>query len=450
MPSRGKRQIKSYPTPLISDVLFYEVWDISREGESQLNYEDPHPDKDRWPHHRIVAFQPLADQGENVYVVFFAADRKFQDRYNWEHAKADLGGHKFDVVVRSYVTRRQHYTPDSPAIGATMPDVPSGMFQDSSGSIPYTLIAKNQDRISQRSARAEATVGQAELDNVYVVELHTYMDRAPISTVTADDTIGGLPLFTTSTIYVRGENYSNALNASVVTIETAAAAASYWGVTATGRKISFQQASEDVWVEMVQDLIPQSGLPDSAGGDSDLFGGIVLRRYQTTASYAWPAVLGSDGVPEFTGNAPCEIMDWELKGGGSRNYIRPRYKRNAKRMKTVAIIHQEWLTQALLDAAEAANDLFVVDDLDPDGIYYPSPWLPVNLPAALHQGGAFTCNTGSNDPKFAENTGSTRTYPATANTDWPTSVVADVDVQPFRGGFLVTHVTIYNPSVTSA
>lgn len=446
MPSKGKRQIKSYPTPLVTDILFFEVWDISREGAGQLNYDDPHPDKDKWPYHRIVAFQPVADQGENIYAVFFAADRKHQDRYNFEHRKADLGGNKFDVVVRSYVTRRRDYNPNSPALGSVMPDVPTGKFADSAGAMQYTLIAKSQDRISQRSARAEATIGQAELDNVYVVELHTYMDRAPITTVTSDDTIGGLPLYTTSTIYVRGESYSNSLEGASVPIEEAVANSSYWGVTDTGKKISFQQVSEDVWVEVVQDLIPQSGLP----GDAAKFGGTVIRVYQTTASYAWPAVLGSDGVPEFKGSAPVEIMNWVYKNGGARNHPRPRYKRNAKRMKTVAIVHQEWLTQDELTVAESNNDFFVIDDLDPDGIYYPSPYLTVNLPPSLHRGGAFICDTGTNDPTWGQNVGSTRTYPATDLVDWPESVVADVDVQPFRGGFLVTHVTIYNPSVTTS
>jgi hypothetical protein len=434
MPSKGRSQIVSYPTPLVGDQIFYETRDISKEKHGGLDYGDSHPDKSKWPHHRVVSFQNLPDQGDSTYVIFYAADRKFEDLYNFEHSKANLGGHKFDTVTRSYIVRREYYDPGTPALGTAMPDTPAGKFDASN----FHLISRNQDRISQRSARAEASIGQAELDSLYVVETRTYIDREEIVQSTYDIEVNGT-LYTRSNIYIRGEDYDSAVN-----IEDAVLDNRLWGPTDGGQLNSFQQVSDDIWVVTTQDLIPQS-----LGTLLSVWNGVIIRIYDTSANYAWPAVMGSDGVPEYTGTDPFETMDWVTQKGGTRNFSRPRYRRTAKRMKTRAVVHQEWLTQAKLDTAEGNGSLDVITDLDPKSFYYPSPLLTVNIPPSLHQGGTVVSDTGSNDPFWAENAGSTRTYPSTTLTDWPEYVTADIDVKPFRGGYLVTRLRIYNPAKTT-
>ena len=436
MPTKGRSQISSYPTPLIGDVVFYEVKDLSKEKSTGTNYGDPHPDSGRWPNHNLVSIQSLSAQGDQVYVLFYAADRKHEDLYNFEHTQANLGGHKFSTVTRSYVVRRDAYDPASPALGSVMADQPAGKFSASD----FHLISRSQDRISARSARAEASIGQAELDSLYVVETRVYIDREEIVENTYDISVNG-NLYTRSNIFIRGDDYDSTQN-----IEDAVNKDTLWGPTSGGQLETFKQVSDDVWLVTTQDLIPQSNLPL----DTPLFGGTVLRVYESSNVYAWPAVLGSDGVVEDTGNAPFEVMDWVLKDGGTRNFPRPRYKRNAKRVKTRSEIHSEWLTQAEMDTAEAAGSgaggLDIIDELEPRSWYYPSPILNLNIPPALHGGGYVQSDTGTEDPTWGLNASSTRTYPATNHTDWPASVVADVDVQLFRGGYLVTRLKIYNPN----
>jgi hypothetical protein len=410
------------------------VKDLSKEKSGGFNYEDPHPDKSKWPHHRLVSFQNVPDQGDSVYVLFYAADRKFEDLYNWEHSKADLGGYKFDTITRSYIVRRTAYNPSSPLLGTAMPDVPAGKFDAAN----YHLISRSQDRISQRSARAEASIGQAELDSTYVVEVRTYIDREEIVESTYDISVNG-NLYTRSNIYIRGEDYDSTVN-----IEDAVLDDRLWGVNSTAQLTTFKQVSDDVWVVTTQDLVPQNLFSQVIS----IWGGTIIRIYDTSDVYAWPAVMGSDGVPEYTGADPFETMDWVTQEGATRNFSRPRYRRTAKRMKTRAVVHQEWLSQTQLDAAEAAGTLDIIDDLDPKSFYYPSPLLTVNIPPSLHQGGTIVSDTGSNDPFWASNAASTRTYPATTLTDWPEYVIADIDVKPFRGGYLVTQLKIYNPAKT--
>jgi hypothetical protein len=97
-------------------------------------------------------------------------------------------------------------------------------------------------------------------------------------------------------------------------------------------------------------------------------------------------------------------------------------------------------------AAAVDDDTFeVVTFLDPRSIYYMSPFFSVNMPPALHTGAVIVADTGSGDPVWGANAGSTRTFPATTVTDWPDFVIADVKVEEFRGGYLATRVKIFKP-----
>lgn len=428
--AKGKTKIQSFPTPIIDDVLFYEIIDISRD-KYELDYGVPHYDQEKWPEYEVVSWSPLPQQGESVYAVFYAAPRRDQDEYNWEHSKADLSGFKFDTVTRSYIVKRADYKSNTPELGSTMPDVPIGKFAASR----YILISRNQDRISERGRRAQESIGGAELDSLYVVELRTYIDRAELVEQKYDDQMNGV-LYRRANIWIRGEEY-----ASGVKIEQAVEDEDYWLPTTDGQISSFDQVSDDVWVVITEDIIPQSSTTNE-----NKFGGKVIRRYDTSITYTWPAVLGDDGTE--TGEFGIELMDWVDKGGTARTYPRVKFKRQEYRGPCSATIHLEWLTQ---DQLEAANT-DVIQTFKALPIAYSSPYLNIRIGPTLHDAITLKCDTGSSDPTWGENVGSARTFPATTLSgsadpvvDWPASLIVDVDIAPYRGGYLVTHVTARRP-----
>lgn len=450
---KGQSIIESYPTPLIADVLFYVDCDHSLRQYASWNYDDPFWDLDRYPHHRLVAVVPNAQAGDQVFRRFYAAERENQDKYNFEHTKAGLSDQKFDAVTRSYIIRRDDYNATTPALGSAMPDIPAGKFSASS----YHLADRRMQRVSERASRGQSTIGSAELDSLFVVEVRVYIDRETIVRSRYDLEVNGV-LFTRYDIYFRGETYNDGTNPAVA-IETAAASVTYWGPTSGGILREVEQVSDDVFIVTSQDLIPQSGLPNSPAA---LFGGTVIRGYETKRNYTLPPVLGDDGSGTSTnGSIPTgliaptgiEIMNWVDKDGGARNYVRPTYKRyrNGGSYRCEAYVHEEWVTQSELDAVTDAtagtSANMTVDHMFPEGTYYPSPYLSVNIPPTLHSMFYAQCDTASSDPVWGTNTGSSRYYPATNYTDWPDKLVADADVIPWRGGYLIRHITIFPPKL---
>jgi hypothetical protein len=436
--TKAKTQIVTYPTPLVADILFYEDRDTAYDKNSiPQEYGLPYHDDKRYPDHFLVFVQPNPQLGDKVYRFFYAAERKNQDKYNWEHKKADVGGTRYDTIERKYIYLRSEYTPNAPALGSAMPDVPVGLFNASS----YALVSRRQDRISERGRRAQELVGGPELDSLFIVETHTYWDREPIKTSRYDEDTTGV-LFTENNIYIRGEDYENQ------SIEDAVLNASLWGPTSGGKLNSFEQVSDDAWVVTTTDIIPQD-----KGTTNNNFGGIVLRRYEDSVNYSWPLVLGDDGTS--SGSGPVEIMDWELLKGSVRNYIRPRVRRSAYSGPCRALIEEEWITQAQMSSLINNGNLDVIETLAPKPISYPAPLLPVSIPTSLHSAVTLQCDFGTADPTFAENRLSARFFPATQNrlgetqTDWPSSLIADVSAKPFRGGYRVTQVTVYPPLQTT-
>jgi len=439
---------KSFPTPLIQDVLFYETGiDRSKEIYADLEFGDPHYDQERWPDHYLVDIQPSPQVGDNTFTYFWAAPREDQDKYNWEHSKADFGGKRYDSILRSYVTVRSAYTPDLPKLGTQMPNVPVGKFDYSN----FILVGKEQSRISERGRRSQATIGSPEMDSMFVVELHTYVKKSTIVAERYDASTNG-PLYTRQTFYVRGEVYDSDAEPPKK-IEDAVEDASYWVPTDAGQVSEFQQVSADVWVVTTQDLIPQSGLPT---GDA-VFGGTFLRSYGTSINYTWPDVLGSDiegdGTPATgTDNQPpFNIAVWTYKDSGAdRYFFYPVYRRNGYRGPTKATVHEEWLSESQMATAKAKDrkadgSLDIVETMETERIYYVAPYLSANIPACLHGTFYLQTNIGSSDPTW-EQQNYRRDWAATNFTDWPDSLVVDVNISPSRGGYLVRKVTAYKPN----
>lgn len=166
---------KLLPTPLIADVLFSEIRDCNRSEFPA--YGTPHPNAAKWPKHKLVYIKPVDIERNEIFEFFYAADRADQDLYNWEYAKTEIRGVKYDSVVRTYLTLRDDFVQETPELDTIMPDVPTGVFTGT-----YTFFEKMQSR-----------TGEKELDSIFVTEKHVYVDLSDvaISDLTTND-FGGI------------------------------------------------------------------------------------------------------------------------------------------------------------------------------------------------------------------------------------------------------------------
>jgi len=217
-------QVKLYPTALATDVLFYEVADEVLPKNKFPTYGTPHPNTVDWPNHKLVYITNRREDGKQIW--FYAADRANQDSYNWAVTKADIGGTKFDSVVRTYVTPRSSFSAVTPAMGASMSSVPAGM----SGT--FVLAERRQTKI-----------GEQELDSLYVFDTHVYIDKQPLVDIEINRETGDAQQITTRYFY-RGEIVTGS-----TTIESLVAQPTnaYWDLDAGGFGNVAKQLSDDWW-----------------------------------------------------------------------------------------------------------------------------------------------------------------------------------------------------------
>jgi len=230
------QQVKSFPTPIPSDLLFYEIKDSNIPRNENWNYGDPHPNKTRYPDHKLIFVTPVV-KGNNPSAEqqwWYAAKRESQDLYNFSHTEADIGGTKFDAVARTYVTLRSEFTPSTPTMGAAMPNVPESLFTET-----YVLAEKRQTRIDEQ-----------QLDSLYVAETHVYVRKVTLTDNGFNENLGA-NLFRSTTLYFRGEQVDNSFIEDLVADDKNL----YWG-TQVNLKISRScQQLSDNWFAVIEQRI---------------------------------------------------------------------------------------------------------------------------------------------------------------------------------------------------
>lgn len=170
-----RQDTRVFPTPLTSDVLFSELRDCTRSEIPA--YGTAHPDSRKWPDHKLVFVKQVeADQREGLFEFFYAADRANQDLYNFSTGFDNIGGRagdrNFRTITRVYLTPRAEYNPVDIPFGTAMPDVPKGMFEVGE----YIYFDKQQQKADIE-----------ELNSLYVIEAHRYIEKAVIEEITSFD-----------------------------------------------------------------------------------------------------------------------------------------------------------------------------------------------------------------------------------------------------------------------
>lgn len=396
-----------WPTPSKADTLFWVEKDGTLPENKGWALGDPYRDPIAYPDHRLLHVSPQDADGWSRW--YYVNDRVNEDAYNWEFSQADIGGRKFDSVLRTYLRPRVDFDPASPAVGAVMPDTPASMFTGT-----YVL-----------AGRSEARTGDETFDGLYVVDKLNYVRRVTLSDVRWDEATSST-LLTTETLYYTGESVLG----DDIDSYFASASDSFWGVSAGGDLRTGQQISAH-WY-----LVTDRGVVPSAVG-----GVATIREYNSYVQQQLPAVLDP--------TEPVEMMDWVLKDGGTRYWPRVKYYRPSFSGEIRAAISEKWY--ASMPALSGLQHLL------PLPIVYGCPFYTINIGPTLHKDVELYANTGTEDPVWDENTGSNRTFPATQmvtegatagatstadQTDWPNTLKIADEPQPFRGGWLRREITL--------
>jgi hypothetical protein len=405
LPQAPKRQdTKNLPTPLVADILFSQIEDMSRRTFPA--YGTAHPDTAKWPNHKLSYIRPVENARDEIYEFFYVADRANQDTYNWEFDKADIGGVTFDAVTRTYVTLRTAFNSATPVMGDAMPNVPADKFSES-----YVLARRKQQRI-----------GDKELDSLYVVDQHTYVKRCSIKSI-GTDSMNGKPLLSTETLYFSTEVVIESTSASDLFADPTN---TYWGLQSDGFARTGRQLSCE-WYQITSEQQVTGTVAIIADAQGNI-GYITVDSYYTNVDYSLPAVLDQ-----------IDFMDWERNDGGVD--IRPaiRFYPEQYSGPCKVLVTRRW--------RKSPFTLGDIDQMLPTRINYSGPFFELNVPECLHGVVWAECDTGTSDPEYAENSGSRRYFSATTPTSWPSTMTIDDSQQPYAGGYLRTTRLLTTPTV---
>lgn len=422
-PAPSRQRVLTFLSPNVGDVLFYETKEGHRTNPPA--YGTAHPDTTNWPNHKL-AFIRQAEEGGAIYHWFYVADRATQNPYNWEFTKADIGGTKFDAVKRTYVTLRSAFTPATPAMGAAMPNTPTDLFTGS-----YVLAQRQQVRI-----------GDKELDSLFVVDEQVYVKRCTLSVVQDDDETESV-LKTESNLYYATESVPDSGDPlKTATALFADMTLSFWGTSATGVQREGRRISCEWYEITTRQLVPPNTVSAITG---TAITAIPIRSYGTTNDFTWPAVFrvaSTSPANQSLSNANSIVFRSLTVADGSYDQILPRveFSLPAYRGPTKMTVSEWWRSTPL-----AQSELPTIEVMLPKEIVHQGANYNLRIEPTLHTIITLTDTIGTDDPRYQTGDYS-QAYVATNYTDWPTSLVADVDQVPFRGGYRIRVVTAHRPS----
>jgi len=393
-----------WPSPNKADTLFWVEKDGNLPDNKGWAYGDAYWDAATYPDHKLIHVTPQDADGWSRW--YYVNDRATEDAYNWEFSQANLGGQKFDSVLRTYLLPRASFVHGTPAPGAAMPNVPAGLFSGT-----FVLVDREERR-----------TGDETFDSLYVIDRRNYVKKVSITSLGVDE-LNGKVLTRTETLYYATEVVTGGLSAASL---FGAPTNAYWGLQATGNQVSGQQLSAH-WYLVVDEQVVAGTY---AGGV------VTIDTYTTHENYSLPPVLNI-----------VELMDWERRDGGVDIY--PAYRMNPEGFSgpcAVSVV-RKW--------SKAIHTGLSVDVLLPTGIRYAGPFFSLNIPECLHERAEVYQNIGSNDPIYKKNVRSnrffTKTYKVqtgaapTEQTTWPATLVIQDSQQPFRGGYLRVTKTLTTP-----
>lgn len=232
----------------MENLLVYRRVSTRNEERDVLEFGTPHPDKKKFPFHKLTAIERVgdsrskgSDQQETKYILWYASDLAKEDYDNWEHTVADIGERKFSSVKRTYIVSKEDYDSLSPKMGSAMPDVPKGKFEDG-----YILAKREQ--IENPDKR---------ISSLYVLEARYYIKRASIRVIGYDKTFG-VPVSAVTTLHYALEDYESE-NPNVTNIKSRFDLKDGFGLMPDGSTVTGEQLSDNWYsittTESIEDAI---------------------------------------------------------------------------------------------------------------------------------------------------------------------------------------------------
>lgn len=415
-PSPQRQTVLTFVSPNVQDSLFFETVDAQRVGKTPPVYGTAHPDTAQFPDHTL-AYVRQADPSGQLYYYYYANTRASQDEYNFEYSQASLGDNKFDTVVRTYVSLRSEFKEDDSALlaGAAMPTEPAAANFSGKG---YILMSRTQKRLGDR-----------ELDGIFVVEQRTYFVRKVIDILKWDD-LSHRNLKTSVSYLYTGETPSGqsvTINNLIINPDHA-----YWAVAVVsdsddssikiGKYREGKRVSAD-WFEIIRKEIVAGG--DGGGTTNPV---INVDSYFTTIDHTFPPVLEA-----------IDIADWERHDGQLETM--PEYHMNPEGYSGPCKTRVDVKWRAV------PHDNVQAYQMLPESFSFTTPYVRINIPSCLMNGGSFVCSTGTEDPVYSYNTYE-KELPVTSPPTWPDTLVIRDKQETARGGYIRTTWTVYKPQMS--
>ncbi len=382
------RADRSFPTPDLSDYLFSER--ISSEAPQAnvdcLAYGTPHPDTLKYPNHILVyvSNEEPDKTGKKFITLYYAADRENQDTYNFVF-QGFAGGGKYKTITRNYLIRRDDWEANG-SLSGDLPDISPG---DPDPQAATDTRFENYVYFGD----SMQTTGSQELDSVYVMVTRMFRIHCVLTGSEFDSNTGNT------------YEYSEAV---FLTDASTAEIDAVLGVTVSGEHRTRQAINCD-WMVVRQRVHL----------DTD-----YSRTYTTYRNMYWPPVLGSLDAP-FVWNHEAGYI---VKVCQNRTFSKNAYN-GPTRMDVQESYHS------------SAPSLDTPSIMSPTPHQYDGYKMNINIPPCLHGNITSFENFGSG-PVTGSNTVTTS---ATNYVSWPSSILVEDSVTPYKGGYLRRRVTAYKP-----
>lgn len=479
--SNRRQRVIEFATPKVADLVVVERVDASKNVNSAATADDAadvngnfgaaHPDTTRFPNFKLALIKNSDNEQGQYQDWYYVKDRANQDEYNWEFQAAGASSPRFDTVVRTYVTLRSAFkTGTDEADADDIPKIGNANGMPTVSADPFTNTGSNYDNNYVLFEKKQTRSGDEVLDSLYVVEQHIFVKRVTIRSIEADKEFpyndyntdskpyGGLvskeTLFhkdedvkaTTSFLDTTpgtegvqqnlhqvgpsgsGDNAAKRQAEYVFSDKNAYYDISsvkypFWGIDEFGIMREGKQLSDNWYVLFEREIIQKDG------------NGLVA-DYYTTQNMGWPAVFET-----------LYTQSWPRRDGSSQLIAYPVFKRESYEGPTTMRIQQYWRKEPFVapdDVTGSATKLVQVKPMEPMAMFFTTPMFNIQVKKSLHNAYDLLYTTGTEDSEW-EYVSYKGSWKATNYDDWPDEIVISDDQKPYRGGYLRTKVTAFNP-----
>lgn len=349
----------------------------------------------------------------------------------------------FPIALSAYAAEAENST--CPITGYTSLVLTGEEVQDEKDAEDLAVVTRVYDTIPGLELDDVSTRIQASIPDRFIVTATLTKTRQRVADGTAPDTPAGSPLdlagaLVESSVDTEGEsgvvNWLQGLTSKIttddlegeeldqmtgamlpITIELVAAGTSGQAVDSLGIYKEVEPLNTAFSIRTTRKATSLAG---------------TSRTYYTIINYQWPAVLESI---TFT------AVDKYLVEGGGDTYVAA-FRYDVQTKDAYSGPCKATVTESWSDTAPAQE---VPTIMIPKAIEWDFTLSQGRIGPTLHDAFNITETIGSNHPQYPT-TVNTKAIAATNYTDWPATIIGQITVTPYRGGFLKRKIVIDKPA----